>query len=277
MPRWLMSAVFAAGALMGTGNARCASSVPGTNDAFDRAYRDFSRNFHDEMQRSGIVGGSLYLVRGDQVIAREFHGQMDAQRQQPVDDDTIYHWASVTKTMTAIAIMQLRDRGLLKLDDASVDYVPELKAVHNPYGDMRAVTIRQLLSHSAGFRNPTWTWRDDDKPWQPFEPQRWEQLVAMMPYTELLFAPGSRYSYSNPGVLYLGRVIETVSGENYETYIDKHIFRPLEMHRSYFDATPPICCRRVRIAIISSGAKRSRRPSTPIPASPFPTAASTHR
>lgn len=239
MPRWLMPAVFAAGALIGAGSARCAPSLPGANDAFDRAYRDFARHFHDEMQRSGIVGGSFYLVRGDQVIAREFHGQMDAQRQQPVDENTIYHWASVTKTFTAIAIMQLRDRGLLQLDDAVVAYVPELKAVHNPYGDMRAVTIRQLLSHSAGFRNPTWTWRDDDKPWQPFEPQRWEQLVAMMPYTELLFAPGSRYSYSNPGVLYLGRIIETVSGESYETYIDKHIFKPLEMHRSYFDSTPP--------------------------------------
>ena len=60
----------------------------------------------------------------------------------------------------------------------------------------------------------------------------------MMPYTEVLFKPGSRYSYSNPGVIYLGRIIELLTQDDYEVYIDKNIFKPLEMHRSYFDATP---------------------------------------
>ena len=134
--------------------------------------------------------------------------------------------------------MQLRDRGLLKLDDPVVKYVPELRAAHDPFGDVSEITIRQLMSHSAGFRNPTWIWRDDEKDWQPFEPPSWSQLVAMMPYTEVLFKPGSRFSYSNPGVIYLGRVIETLSHDDYEVYIDKNIFKPLEMYHSYFDATP---------------------------------------
>jgi CubicO group peptidase (beta-lactamase class C family) len=134
--------------------------------------------------------------------------------------------------------MQLRDRGLLKLDDPVVKYVPELKAAHDPFGDISEITIRHLMTHSAGFRNPTWIWRDDSKDWQPFEPPGWSQLAAMMPYTEVLFKPGSRFSYSNPGVIYLGRIIELLSHDDYEVYIDKNIFKPLEMHRTYFDSTP---------------------------------------
>ena len=190
------------------------------------------------MRRQGIVGSSFFFIKDNQVIAKDFYGLADAEQNRPVDEDTIYHWASITKTLTGIAIMQLRDRGLLSLDDPVIKYVPELRAAHNPYGEMSEITIRQLMSHSAGFRNPTWIWRDDDKDWQPFEPPGWEQLVAMMPYTEVLFKPGSRFSYSNPGVIYLGRIIELLSHDDYEVYIDKNIFKPLEMYRSYFDSTP---------------------------------------
>jgi CubicO group peptidase (beta-lactamase class C family) len=191
-----------------------------------------------ELRAHGFVGSSFYLVRDNRVVAREFYGLADAEHGVPVDEDTIYHWASITKTFTGIAIMQLRDRGLLRLDDPVVKYLPELRAAHDPFGDMSEITIRHLMTHSAGFRNPTWIWRDDSKDWQPFEPPGWGQLVAMMPYTEVLFRPGSRFSYSNPGVIYLGRIIELLTHDDYEVYIDKNIFKPLEMYRSYFDATP---------------------------------------
>jgi CubicO group peptidase (beta-lactamase class C family) len=139
--------------------------------------------------------------------------------------------------MTGIAILQLRDRGLLTLDDPITRYVPELAQVHNPFGNTHAITLRQLMSHSAGFRSGTWPWRDKD--WQPFEPRSWAQLAAMLPYTEVQFKPGSRFGYSNPGIVYLGQVIERLSGEDFEVYVDKNILRPLGMHASYFDRTPP--------------------------------------
>jgi CubicO group peptidase (beta-lactamase class C family) len=213
-------------------------SAPGAGGDFERAYQEFRTNYLNEMRKEGFVGSSFYLVRDNRVVAREFYGLADAGRGVPVDEETIYHWASITKTFTGIAIMQLRDRGLLKLDDPVVKYIPELRAAHNPFGDMSEITIRHLMSHSAGFRNPTWTWRDDSKEWQPFEPPGWSQLVAMMPYTEVLFKPGSRFGYSNPAVIYLGRIIELITHDDYEVYIDKNIFKPLEMHRSYFDHTP---------------------------------------
>lgn len=205
--------------------------------SFDRALNDFRKLHRAEVQRANIAGSSFYLVRNGRTLAADHLGEQDADTHVPVDANTIYHWASVTKTMTGIAILQLRDRGLLKLDDPIVRYVPELAKVHNPFGDTGAITIRQLLSHSAGFRNGTWPWRD--KEWQPFEPPGWKQLEAMLPYTEVQFKPGSRYSYSNPGIVYLGQVIERLSGEDYEVYIDKNILRPLGMYASYFDRTPP--------------------------------------
>lgn len=203
----------------------------------DRALTDFRKLHRAEVQRASIAGSSFYLIRNGRTVAADHLGEQDAEAHVPVDANTIYHWASVTKTMTGIAIMQLRDRGLLRLDDPIVKYVPELARVHNPYGDTGAITIRQLMSHSAGFRNGTWPWRD--KEWQPFEPPSWKQLEAMLPYTEVQFKPGSRYSYSNPGIVYLGQVIERLTGEDYEVYVDKNILKPLGMHASYFDRTPP--------------------------------------
>lgn len=210
-----------------------AQSVSGN---FQTAYREFKTNYEAEMKRSKMVGSSFYFIKDNQVIAKEHLGLQDAEANVPVDENTIYHWASITKTFTGIAIIQLRDRGLLKLNDPVVKYLPELEKVHNPYGKMSEITIRHLMTHTAGFRNPTWTWRNKD--WQPFEPQKWEQLAAMMPYTEILFKPGSKFSYSNPAIIYLGKIIEQLSGEDFEIYIDKNIFRPLEMSRSYFDKTP---------------------------------------
>jgi CubicO group peptidase (beta-lactamase class C family) len=94
-----------------------------------------------------------------------------------------------------------------------------------------------LLSHSAGFQNGTWPY-GDGKPWEPFEPTTWEQLVAMMPYQEVAFKPGSKYSYSNPGFIYLGRIVEQLTGDPWEGYVQKNIFAPLGITRSYFGGTP---------------------------------------
>ncbi|MDO9364050.1 MAG: serine hydrolase domain-containing protein, partial [Sphingopyxis sp.] len=91
---------------------------------FDTALRDFRELHRAEMRRSGIVGSSFYVVRGGQTVAADHLGEQDADAHIPVDAATIYHWASITKTMTGIAIMQLRDRGLLSLDDPIVRYVP---------------------------------------------------------------------------------------------------------------------------------------------------------
>ena len=206
-----------------------ASTLPGWNAV--------ERVFHEQIQAAGIVGGSILVVRDGKVVAAAMEGYQDLSAKRAVDAETIFHWASITKTFTGIGIMQLRDRGRLSLDDSIVKFVPEFRAVHNRFGDIGQVTIRHMMTHSSGLRASTWPW-GGDKPWQPFEPTRWEQLVAMFPYTDLTFAPGTRYSYSNPGVIFLGRIIELLSGDDYEMYITKNILTPLGMHSSFFDRAP---------------------------------------
>jgi len=203
----------------------------------DSTWQALATDFLRTMEAGGHVGGTLWIAHEGDVLGKEHYGFSDLRSERRVDDQTIYHWASITKTLTGIAIMQLRDRGRLSLDDSVVDYLPSLREVHNPHGPMGAITIRMLLNHTAGFRSPTWPWAGD-KEWHPHEPTRWSQLVAMMPYTQIHFEPGTKVKYSNPGYIFLGQIIEQVSGSEYETYIDKNIFLPLRMDRSYFDTTP---------------------------------------
>jgi CubicO group peptidase (beta-lactamase class C family) len=133
--------------------------------------------------------------------------------------------------------MQLRDAGKLTLDDPVTRLIPELRQMHNPFGSMDAITIRMLLNHSAGFQAPTWPYKQG-LPWEPFEPTRWEQLVAMMPYQQVEFAPGAKFSYSNPAWIYAARIVELLTGDHWQYYMQKNIFTPLEMTRSYFGYTP---------------------------------------
>ena len=206
-------------------------------DNFPETYKKFKTVYEQELKQAGIVGSSFVFLKDNKILAQEFYGRANLEKNQKTDENTIYHWASNTKPFTGIAIMQLRDRGLLKLDDPAVKYLPELKAVHNSFGDINDITIRHLMNHTAGFRNSTFPYKNG-KDWQPFEPQDFSQIVAMMPFTEILFKPGSRYGYSNLGIVFLGQIIERITSDDYEVYVDKNILKPLEMYRSYFDATP---------------------------------------
>jgi CubicO group peptidase (beta-lactamase class C family) len=218
---------------------------------------DFRSRFDAELTRHGVVGGGFAFVHGPAAATQFFLGEARQDTHQRVDAETAYNWASITKTFTAIAILQLRDRGQLSLDDPAVRYVPELRQVHDAYGPIEDITIRNLLTHSAGFRNPTWPWDCDDAKncdWQPFEPTRWTQVAAMLPYTHVAFKPGSRWSYSNLGYVFLGQIIERLSGDDFEVYIDKNILKPLGMTASYFDRAPYFLEGHVSASYIRAGA-----------------------
>jgi len=200
-------------------------------------WNDVVREFDAYVQADKVVGGSILYMRDGKIIARHNAGYADRETKRLVDDNTIYHWGSITKMLTAIAILQLRDEGKLSLDDKVTRWVPELRRVHDPYGRIDDITIRMLLNHSAGFQASTWPY-DKGLPWEPFEPREWSQLVAMMPYEQLAFSPGEKYSYSNPGFIYLARIIEDISGDPWDGYVHKNIFTPLGLQHSYFRNTP---------------------------------------
>ncbi len=200
-------------------------------------WANFTRLLEAYTDSDHIVGASALVMRDGKIVTRHNVGFADRTSAKRVDDRSIFHWGSVTKTLTAISIMQLRDRGKLSLDDKVTRWVPELRLMHDPYGMIDSITIRMLMSHSAGFQNGTWPYGSGEA-WEPFEPTEWAQLVAMMPYQQLHFKPGTKYSYSNPGFIYLARIIEKITGDPWATYVQKNVLSPLGLDRSYFGGTP---------------------------------------
>ena len=226
---------FVIAACLISATARTAIAQPAVADT---SWRTLDAAFRRYTTVDSIVGASIVVMRNGTLIARDNVGMGDRALREPVTDATIFHWGSITKTLTAIAIMQLRDRGKLSLDDRITTYLPELRQIHDAFGSMDDITLRMLLSHSAGTRNGTWPYGDDNSPWQPFEPTKWEQLVAMMPYQQLLFKPSTQFGYSNPGFVYLARVIEQITGDPWIHYIQKNIWTPLGLTHSYVNTTP---------------------------------------
>lgn len=200
-------------------------------------WSDFIQKFDSYADTNRIVGASAVFIRDGKVVTRHHYGLADKATGRRVDERTLFHWGSITKTITGIAVLQLRDRGQLKLDDPVTRWIPELRLIHDPHGSADSITIRMLLAHTSGLQGGTWPWTQG-RAWEPFEPTTWNQLVAMMPYQQLRFKPGSRYAYSNPAFIYLARIVEAITGDQYMNYVQKHIFAPLNLSRSYFGTTP---------------------------------------
>ncbi|MES2124000.1 MAG: serine hydrolase domain-containing protein [Gemmatimonadota bacterium] len=207
-----------------------AAALPSAWPAATAALDSFAASQH-------LVGGGIAFVRDGKVVAEHYVGYGDQERGEKAESATIWHWGSITKTLTAIAVMQQIERQRVRLDDPITRWIPELRKVHSTFGSMDQITIRMLMSHSSGLQNPTWPWTKGES-WEPFEPTEWSQLVAMMPYMQLVFAPGSRYGYSNPGFIYLARVVEQITGDPWQGYVTKNLFAPLGITTSYFGSTP---------------------------------------
>lgn len=102
--------------------------------------QSFQAMFDSYVQKDEIVGAAYVIVNKNQVTEPHTLGMADLEARQPVNANTIFHWASITKTLTAVTIMQLRDRAKLSLDDPIVKYVPELTRVHSDDNSMPAAT-----------------------------------------------------------------------------------------------------------------------------------------
>ena len=140
-------------------------------------WSDLVNEFDAYVASDSVVGASILYMRDGKVIVQHHVGYADRDGKKLVDNDTIFHWGSITKQLTAIGILQLRDDGRLTLDDKVTHFVPELRRIHDPYGKIDEITIRMLLSHTAGFQGPTWTY-DKGETWEPFEPTEWSQQIG---------------------------------------------------------------------------------------------------
>src|SRR5262245_21493286 len=187
------------------------------------AFADVDRLFKDFVTEAHVPGAAWGIVVDGSLVHTGTAGFRDVAAKAPVDADTVFRIASMTKSFTAMSILKLRDEGKLSLDDPAERYVPELKGLVYPTSDSPRITIRHLLSHSAAF--------PEDNPWGDRQLADTDEDLSRMLRAGVPFsnAPGVAYEYSNYGFAILGRIVSTVSGTKYEDYVAANILRPLGM------------------------------------------------
>ena len=187
------------------------------------AFPDIDRMFAEFAKAARVPGAAWGIVIDGELAHSGSAGVRDVATGAPVDADTVFRIASMTKSFTAMSILKLRDDGKLSLDDPAERYVPELKALRYPTTDAPRITIRHLLSHSAGF--------PEDNPWGDQQLSASEEQLSRMLREGIPFsnAPGLAYEYSNYGFAILGRIVARVSGKPYEAYVSQGILQPLGM------------------------------------------------
>ena len=164
----------------------------------------------------------------------EAWGSPTAPLRRRSDPKTLYRIASITKTFTATAIMQLRDDGKLALDDPAVSFLPELEAAQSPLGPIESLTIRRMLSHESGLQSepPGTDWSDavyEDDPGRTLA--RAAEIATRVPVH-------TQWKYSNLAYQLLGEIVSRVSGTPYPTYIRTKLLRPLGMTATSLDPLP---------------------------------------
>lgn len=191
--------------------------------AIDSMYQQFAEKHH--------CPGYAYGVMVDGQLAHSgSRGYLDVDKKTPVTTQSMFRIASMTKSFTAMAILKLRDEGFLKLDDPVSLYLPELRE-QRLTTDSPAITIRDLLTHAAGFPSDN-EWADR------LLAATSDELIALLE-KGIFFSniPGTAYEYSNLGYAILGYVIEKVSGWPYGKYIDENICKPLGMKQAAWEFT----------------------------------------
>ena len=193
------------------------------------ALPEIDRLFQQFASRNRVPGISWGILIDGRLVHSGNAGYRDIASKAPVDADTVFRIASMTKSFTAVSILKLRDEGKLSLDDPAERYVPQLGALKYPTSDSPRITIRHLLSHAEGF--------PEDNPWgdrqlAATDDQMTEMIQRGIPFSN---APGIAYEYSNFGFAILGRIVSRVSGMPYGEYVQRNILTPLGMTATTLD------------------------------------------
>ena len=179
-----------------------------------------------ETYKPAQPGAAVIVVRDGEVIFRVGRGMANLELGVPIEPDMVFRLGSITKQFTAVAILILEEQGKLALNDSITKFLPDY-----PTHD-HLITVEHLLTHTSGIMSytdmPEWLslWRKD------FTVQ---ELIDFFKYQPMQSAPGKRWAYNNSGYFLLGAIIEKVSGQSYEQFIQHSIFDPLGMKQSYYD------------------------------------------
>jgi CubicO group peptidase (beta-lactamase class C family) len=202
--------------------------------SFDQTIRGF-------MAKLSIPGGAVAVMRDGKLIYARGFGYADVENKTPVQPDALFRIASVSKTITATAIMKLVEEGRLTLDDPIAPFIAHLTPAPGATVDPRweQITIRHLLNHAGGWdRTKAGGFDPIDRPViaaaavNAPAPASGETLIRYMKGMPLDFNPGEKFAYSNFGYIILGRVIEGVTGMPYKEYVRARVLDPVGANRT---------------------------------------------
>ncbi len=211
-----------------------AQTIPGFTDAHRRekvaaTQADVDAMFREYAEGRHMPGLAYGVVLDGELVYAAGSGIANLERQTPASPGSLFRIASMSKSVTALAILQLRDAGKLTLDDPIALYLPDATGLRLPSADAPEITIRHLLTHAAGF--------PEDNPWGDRQLAETDEMLLGMVRDGVSFSsvPGVAYEYSNLGFALLGQIVQAVSGTRFADYTRRHIFEPLGMHSTVWE------------------------------------------
>jgi D-alanyl-D-alanine carboxypeptidase len=221
----LLALVLLAGLIAGAARADSAPMPP-----LETAFATLDREIAADMQARAIPGLAIAIIHGRDTLWRHDYGLADLGRGEKVRPGTRFRLGSMSKLLTGLAIVQLRDAGKLDLDDPVTRHLPWFRLADDAHP---AITIRELLLHLSGLPReaPGASWTDRVMPTR-------NQLIEALPEVAQAIPAETSWKYSNLGYAVLGLVIESASDESYAGYLTAHVLRPLGMADTVVEPEP---------------------------------------
>ncbi|MGI9445818.1 MAG: serine hydrolase [Rubripirellula sp.] len=208
-------------------------------------FENYDRSMAMFMEKHRLPGASIAVTNGGKVVFAKGYGYADVAVNEKVHRDSLFRIASISKPITAVAVLQLHERGKLDLDDSAfmlLDMNEVFDDAEEIEKRLRDITIRHLLQHRGGwdrnasfdamFRSVTFAEKTGADP-----PADQQAVIHAMLTQPLDFVPGERYAYSNFGYCLLGRVIEKLTGQSYESYVKQNVLDPIGATQMRLGAT----------------------------------------
>ncbi|MBC8167834.1 MAG: beta-lactamase family protein [Bryobacteraceae bacterium] len=184
-----------------------------------------------EMVDTKQIPGAVTLVADKQGITHlQAIGNADAAGTRPLQTDSIFWIASMTKPITGTAILMLQEEGKLRVEDLAGKYIPELAGLKTPSGQPANLTLKHLMTHSSGLPEATVA--------ESAAARKLADLIPAYANKPMQFEPGSKWQYCQSGINTLGRIVEVVSGQPFEKFLASRLFEPLGMKDTTFYVRP---------------------------------------
>jgi CubicO group peptidase (beta-lactamase class C family) len=211
------------------------ASIPGSSSSLAAAVSDVDAHASGDYARDPVGSLMVGVVADGGLAWSKAYGYADVEARRTPTDQTPYRIGSITKQFVGLTLLQLAERGKVRLSDPLVKHVPEFAAVKSPYPDAPPITLIQLATMTSGLaREPSGGFDHSQG-----SSANWEQIVlGVLPRVTYAHEPGTRYLYCNIGYALLGLALGRAAGQPFTAYVAQQILQPLGMTNSGFEVTP---------------------------------------